>query len=139
MNEKFYGTAGMNIGDCGCEGGQRNGAGRTDTADCGCGIYSGRNADPAMRYGTPGQSGRVKLLKKIQEYNFMMIEAALYLNNQPCCEAAQEAFSKYRELYLETLAEYEECYGPLTYNGANVRRDGWKWVNTPWPWEVEDC
>ena len=69
----------------------------------------------------------------------MMIEAALYLNNQPCCEAAQEAFCKYRELYLEALAEYEECYGPLTYNGADVKRDGWKWVNTPWPWEVEEC
>ena len=91
------------------------------------------------RTAADGKAGRVKLLKKIQEYNFMMIEAALYLNNQPCCEAAQEAFAKYRKLYLETLAEYEECYGPLTYGGADVMRDGWKWVNTPWPWEVEGC
>ena len=138
MNERFMNrTAGVNADGCGCETGRRSTGGQGN--DCGCEMYSGRNAEPSMRYGTPGQPGRAKLLKKIQEYNFMMIEAALYLNNQPCCEAAQEAFCKYRELYLETLAEYEECYGPLTYNGANVRRDGWKWVNTPWPWEVEDC
>lgn len=116
MNEKFYGTAGVNAG--------------RDT-DCGCGNDE--------RYGKPGHKSRTKLLKKIQEYNFMMIEAALFLNNQCDCEAAHEAFCKYQKLYLETLAEYEECYGPLTYNGVNVKRDGWKWANSPWPWEVEDC
>lgn len=136
MNERFYGTTGVNAGDCSCEGGQRTG-GRTN--DCGCELYSGRDAEPSMRYGMPGKPDRVKLLKKIQEYNFMMIEAGIFLNNQPCCEEAQEAFCKYRNLYLETLAEYEECYGPLTYSGINVKRDGWKWVNSPWPWEVEDC
>ena len=100
---------------------------RNTAQDCSC--------ESVQRNGT----GRTKLLRKIQEYNFMMIEAALYLNNQPCCEAAQETFCKYRQLYLETLAEYEACYGPLTYSGADVKRDGWKWVDSPWPWEVEDC
>lgn len=131
MNEKFYGNAGVNAGGCGCDDG-RSHRGRHEN-DCGC------EADTASHYNAPGRPGRAKLLKKIQEYNFMMIEAALYLNNQPCCEAAQEDFCKYRKLYLETLAEYEECYGPLTYNGADVKRDGWKWVDSPWPWEVEDC
>lgn len=131
MNEKFYGTGNVNAGDCGCDGGRRNERHRND--DCGC------NTENAMRYGFQGKPGRANLLKKIQEYNFMMIEAALFLNNQPCCEEAQEDFCKYRELYLKTMAEYEDCYGPLTYNGVNVKRDGWSWINGPWPWEVEDC
>ena len=114
MNEKFYGSV----------NGQRTG--------CGC------ESAPEQR-NTAGNPGRVKLLRRIQEYNFMMIESALFLNNQPCCEAAQVAFCKYQKMYLEALAEYEDCYGPLTYNGVNVNRDGWKWVNSPWPWEVEDC
>lgn len=113
MNEKFYGgPQGRPVRDygCGCE---------TD-----------------MRQKKPG---RRALLKKVQEYNFLMIETGLFLNNQPCCEAAQEAYCKYREMYLEAVAEYEECYGPLTYSGVNVKRDGWEWANSPWPWEVEGC
>lgn len=127
MNEKFYGRTVTD--DCGCDGNQRNVTGQS--SECGCGHYGRRNETD--------KPGRMKLLKKVQEYNFMMIEAALFLNNQPCCEAAKEAFCKYQKMYLETLAEYEECYGPLTYKGVNSGRDGWSWVDTPWPWEVEDC
>ena len=125
MNERFYGS------DCGCEGTQRNGAGRG--TDCGCGNGA------AGHYEVSGKPGRAKLLRKIQEYNFMMIETALFLNNQPCCEEAQVAFCDYQRRHAEAVAEYEACYGPLTYNGVDVKRDGWKWVNSPWPWEVEDC
>ena len=125
MNERFYGS------DCGCEGTQRNGAGRG--TDCGCGNGA------VGHYEVPGKPGRAKLLRKIQEYNFMMIETALFLNNQPCCEEAQVAFCDYQRRHAEAVAEYEACYGPLTYNGVDVKRDGWKWVNSPWPWELEDC
>ena len=114
MNEKFYGSVDGSRSGCGCD-------------------------SAAEQRSSTGKPGRTKLLRKIQEYNFMMIEAALFLNNQPCCEAAQEAFCKYQNLYLKTLSEYEDCYGPLTYSGINVKRDGWSWINTPWPWEVEDC
>ena len=31
--------------------------------------------------------------------------------------------------------EYENLYGPLTYDGVNTVRDGWSWINSPWPWE----
>lgn len=115
MNEKFYGMNGANSGGCSC------------------------GSEKTANYGPADRKNRVELLRNIQKYNFMMIEAGLFLNNQPCCEEAQEAYSKYRKLYLETLAEYEVCYGPLTYSGIDVKRDGWKWSNTPWPWEVEGC
>lgn len=84
-------------------------------------------------------AGRHELLKKVQQYNFMMIEAGLFLNNQPECCEAQEAFSRYQKMYAEAVCEYESCYGPLTYNGVNVKNDGWSWINGPWPWEVEEC
>lgn len=93
-----------------------------------------RNTD-----GRAGGSGRNMLLKEIQQLNFMMIEAGLFLNNQPDCEEAKEAFSKYQCLHREARDEYEKCYGPLTYDGVNAERDGWSWIEGPWPWEVEDC
>ena len=110
MTEKFYGSEG------------RHGRG------------------PGRETGREGHMpGRMEMLRKVQEYNFMMIETGLFLNNQPCCEAAQTAYCDYRRKYLEALREYEECYGPLTYSGIDVKRDGWSWVHGPWPWEVEDC
>ena len=86
-----------------------------------------------------GNSARTELLKRIQQLNFMMIEAGLFLNNQCDCEAAQVAFCDYQRRHAEARAEYEECYGPLTYEGVDIKSDGWSWMTGPWPWEVEDC
>lgn len=126
MNEKFRDID--QHGDCGCER-------RRDTGwqDCGCETRetshgSGRRDDR-----------RKELLLKIRQLNFMMIEAGLYLNNQCGCEAAQVAFCDYQRRHAEAVAEYEKCYGPLTYNGVNAKNDGWSWVRGPWPWEAEDC
>lgn len=82
---------------------------------------------------------RTALLRKVQQYNFMMIEAGLFLNNQPDCLEAKEAFCKYQNLYRKAVDEYESCFGPLTYSGINVNENGWSWIDSPWPWEVEEC
>lgn len=82
-------------------------------------------------------SDRTKMLKKVQQLNFVMIDVGLYLNNQPDSPAALALFRKYQELYLQAKKEYEDTYGPLCYSGINVERDGWSWIHDPWPWEVE--
>ena len=81
--------------------------------------------------------GRSELLMLIRQLNFMMIESGLFLNNQSNCQEALEAFSDYQRQHAQAKAEYERYYGPLTYEGINVERDGWSWINGPWPWEVE--
>ncbi|MBP3384306.1 MAG: spore coat protein CotJB [Firmicutes bacterium] len=80
---------------------------------------------------------KIMLLRKIQQLHFMMIEAGLFLDNQNrCCEALAD-FEKYKKLYLEAKAEYEKCYGPLSYEGVNGKCEDWSWVQGPWPWEGE--
>lgn len=81
---------------------------------------------------------RQEMLMKVQKLNFVLIDAGLYLNNQPDCKAAMALYGKYQQLYAQALSEYEDMYGPLTYGGINVERDGWSWIDKPWPWEVED-
>lgn len=83
-------------------------------------------------------SERNKLLREIQQLNFQMIEAGLFLNNQPCCQEAQEAFQMYQREHRKAREEYEQRFGPLTYDGVDTARDGWSWVCGPWPWEGED-
>ncbi len=78
---------------------------------------------------------RSELLKQIQQLNFMMIELGLYLNNQPECGEALQLYDKARADYLKARKEYEEQFGPLTYDGVNTKFDGWSWLNGPWPWE----
>lgn len=83
-------------------------------------------------------NNRHTMMKKVQQTSFAMIEAGLYLNNQPDSPAALELFRQSQESYRKARQEYEEMYGPLTYDGVNTAKDGWSWIQGPWPWEVED-
>jgi len=80
---------------------------------------------------------RIELLRQIQELNFAMIELGLYLNNQPDCENALDLYEKVSCLHADAKEKYEYAYGPLTYEGVDTKRDGWSWINGPWPWEGE--
>lgn len=83
-------------------------------------------------------SERTEMLKKVQQLHFVLIDAGLYLNNAPDTEKALELFHKYQEMYIAAKQEYEDRFGPLCYEGINIERDGWSWIQSPWPWEVED-
>lgn len=84
-----------------------------------------------------GMNDRTAALRKIQQLNFAMIELGLYLNTHPECEEALALFDKVQCMHASAKAKYEECYGPLTYEGVNTEKDGWSWVKGPWPWEGE--
>lgn len=79
---------------------------------------------------------RSELLKKIQILEFVMYDAALYLDTHPCDEAALNYFMHYRELKDQAVAEFAACYGPLTMDTVESN-SYWTWVEHPWPWEME--
>ena len=82
-------------------------------------------------------SERDRKLKEVMKYEFAVIETALYLDSHPDCKNAKEYFCESRILFRNAVSEYEEKYGPLTYNGENITDNGkWRWVETPWPWEL---
>lgn len=78
---------------------------------------------------------RQKLLRKIQQHGFAMLEAGLYLDGHPNCTRALQYFDKQRDAYMSYLNEYEEAYGPLTME--NNTGCSWNWIQGPWPWESE--
>lgn len=75
------------------------------------------------------------LLCKIRAYDFVLIETALYLDGYHSGDALSY-FCENREKLRELREQYEEQYGPLTQSGVNVE-NGWTWVQSPWPWELE--
>lgn len=78
---------------------------------------------------------RHTVLNTLRAEDFVVYEAALYLNTHPCDKAALEYFKEHRDHATRLRAEYESQYGPLTMNA--VQGDSWSWINGPWPWEKE--
>ena len=69
------------------------------------------------------------LLRQIQQFNFAMIELALYLDNQPDCQNALAMYARVRMEYLRVRKEYEDRYGPLSYDGIDTAGNGWSWLD----------
>jgi spore coat protein JB len=78
---------------------------------------------------------RTELMRKIQILEFVIYDAALYLDTHPCDEAALCYFHKYKDLKDKAVAEFAACYGPLTMDTV-VSKNKWTWIEHPWPWEM---
>ena len=81
-------------------------------------------------------SDREKLMRRVQITSFAMFDAALYLDGHPADEKALAYYKKYQQLHQMAMDEFTAKYGPLMmsqYDGG----PRWKWVDEPWPWELE--
>ncbi|WRS28164.1 spore coat protein CotJB [Oscillospiraceae bacterium MB08-C2-2] len=81
-------------------------------------------------------SERQALLKRIQVLAFCLHDAALFLDVNPTNAEALEYYRKHNDLYEVAMDEFTTKYGPLSpgnYDGG----PRWKWIDGPWPWEME--
>jgi spore coat protein JB len=79
---------------------------------------------------------RLNMLKKVQKYEFTLVEANLFLDTHPNDQQALEYFKMQRKHHEEAVMEYTKKYGPLT--AANgIYENKWTWVDGPWPWEYQ--
>ena len=76
-----------------------------------------------------------RLLRMVQQYEFAVIEANLYLDTHPDDQEAIQYFQNARRHLQEHLAEYEEKYGKIAAADGDKKR--WAWVDEPWPWQME--
>ena len=77
---------------------------------------------------------KLRLLEEIKQYDFTVIELALYLDTHPNDTKALRIYASVSEKLEELKEKYEHNYGPLTINGVNSS-DRWTWIDGPWPWE----
>ncbi|HWQ50766.1 MAG TPA: spore coat protein CotJB [Terriglobales bacterium] len=80
---------------------------------------------------------RERMLKAVQQYAFAMWDASLFLDSHPEDMKALAYFNKISELHRQAVADFEARYGPLTSMSA-AGTERWTWVDSPWPWEMED-
>ena len=80
---------------------------------------------------------REELLRRVQEADFVLYDVSLFLDTHPTNQMALNFFQEYQNYYTEVVSDYEMSYGPLVSFDADTQK-GWTWVQTPWPWEMED-
>ena len=80
---------------------------------------------------------KCQLLKRLKALDFAVIEASLFLDTHPKDPKALAYFREKNEERQMAYDQYVEMYGPLTIFDAKAS-DSWDWVETPWPWEMED-
>jgi spore coat protein JB len=77
------------------------------------------------------------LLKEIQAYEFAAIDLNLFLDTHP---NEQRALADYNALtnHLTMLKkQYEQIYGPMVVFRFTPSQYPWRWIDGPWPWEIE--
>ena len=72
------------------------------------------------------------LLLKLQEIDFAIVEATLYLDVYPECCEAKEYLETMRKKRAKIAAEYESKHGMLTMYGVCGESSD---KCAPWPWQ----
>lgn len=80
---------------------------------------------------------REEALRQVQIYAFALKDTELFLDTHPSNADALTFYGDTREKYREAAAAYEAQFGPLRATGTEIE-NGWSWVETPWPWEMEE-
>lgn len=78
------------------------------------------------------------LLRKIQELEFAAVDLNLYLDNHPDNKQAVMDYNNITQELMKCKKIYEAECGPLTNFGYCPSQYPWRWVNEPWPWEIQD-
>lgn len=80
----------------------------------------------------PRDMEREEMIMKIKEYDFAIIELALYLDTHPDDSKALCLHREYCKKVKDLKDKYQKVYGPLT---INFPCNKWRWLEEPWPWE----
>ena len=80
-------------------------------------------------------SNRETALKKLSAAQFTLWEMHLYLDTHPWDAQMIENHKRCEIKYKLLKKEFEENYYPLSAKNAH----GYEWLQSPWPWEYEEC
>lgn len=82
-------------------------------------------------------SEQALMLLQIQELDFAAIDLNLYLDTHPNDKKALHDYNCLTQKLRVLRNEYQRIYGPLVNFGFAPSQYPWRWINDPWPWEIE--
>ncbi|MDD5949077.1 MAG: spore coat protein CotJB [Lachnospiraceae bacterium] len=81
-----------------------------------------------------GAISQSQLLEYINALSLAMVDTAEFLDTHPDDSEALAYYEHTKMLFYQARKEYTMRFGPLTKGDVNTK-NGWTWVNDPWPWE----
>ncbi|MHB9094744.1 MAG: spore coat protein CotJB [Eubacteriales bacterium] len=82
-------------------------------------------------------SPQAQMLKEIMSHEFTAVDLSLYLNTHPNDMKALGEYNHATRLLTTLKCAYEQCYGPLAVFGFTPSQYPWRWIDEPWPWQIE--
>ena len=79
-----------------------------------------------------------KRMYEIQAISFVAHDLNLYLDMYPEDQSMVVLFNDYRRKLENLIKEYENIYGPMTVDSNEMENNKFAWVNSSWPWEVDN-
>ncbi len=76
-----------------------------------------------------------EMLLEVQKLQFAALDTALYLDTHPNDPVALYRHKMYTDRLKEVKDAYEMQFGPMTIFNHEVG-DNWRYINSPWPWEM---
>lgn len=77
-----------------------------------------------------------RALCELMALHFAVTELGLFLDTHKNDREALQLYREYAALAAEGKKRYEAMYGPLCQSDL-TDKDGWSWIDGPWPWEYE--
>jgi spore coat protein JB len=81
-------------------------------------------------------NAQLKMLMDLQAWEFTGYDFHLYLDTHPNDPRALAEYSRAEREVQRLKNMYATNYGPLTA-GDNVNQACWRWIEEPWPWEID--
>ena len=83
-----------------------------------------------------GMNGNTSsLLKRLRKVDFAIVDTMLYLDAYPHCKAALEYYKKLVTEHNDLRKKLADAGMPMSATDNST--DGWRWIDSPWPWEYE--
>jgi spore coat protein JB len=76
-----------------------------------------------------------EMLLDVQKLQFAALDTALFLDTHPNDPVALYRHKMYIDRLKTVKDAYEMQFGPMTIFGRE-NGDYWRYVNSPWPWEM---
>ncbi|HHW42928.1 spore coat protein CotJB [Desulfofundulus thermobenzoicus] len=80
---------------------------------------------------------QMQMLRDIMALEFVAVDLTLYLDTHPTEQEPLNDYNMVTERLNQLKAQYERMYGPLMAYGFTPLEYPWRWVESPWPWEMQ--
>lgn len=85
----------------------------------------------------PNNEECLRLLRRIQELEFVAVELNLYLDTHPNDARAIVEYNRVHDELMQTAEQYDRNCGPhMGFGHSRNIGNTWLWAEQPWPWEM---